>query len=152
MNGAQPSIFANKRRRQKQWVGYLPATLWLGDFIHLQCNSGLREQPAVDGCVSLYGDQCLAQDDALEVWGCSEHGESGNLPEYVFGLCATFQVNGDAVTFEEIARNLEDPHLVRGAGEGDICLHTHTCAPFVEAGSECHSSNDSPAKFGEIRV
>ena len=67
MNGAQPSIFANKRRRQKQWVGYLPATLWLGDFIHLQCNSGLREQPAVDGCVSLYGDQCLAQDDALEV-------------------------------------------------------------------------------------
>ena len=67
MNGAQPSIFANNRRRQKHWVGHPAAALWLGDFIHLQCNSGLREQPAVDGCVSLYGDQCLAQDDALEV-------------------------------------------------------------------------------------
>src|ERR1035437_4411182 len=58
---------------------------WLRDLVHLQCDRSLREQPAVDRCMSLHGDQRIAQDDSLEVRGCSQHREAGNLPEYVLG-------------------------------------------------------------------
>ena len=45
---------------------------WLRDLVHLQSDGSLREEPTVDGCVSLNGDHRLRQDDSLKLRSGSE--------------------------------------------------------------------------------
>src|SRR5580658_2674021 len=84
--------------------------------------------------------------------GCSDVYQAGDLPEYVLGLRSPNQVNVNGVTFFEISRYLEDPHIVFTTGKGDICGYFHTCAPLVEARVECQPANIPSSQFDEIGV
>jgi hypothetical protein len=98
----EPSMVDNVTDGRGRMPNFALSVLRGGNSIHLQCNRSLCEQPAVDRCARFHCDQRLGQDNSFKVRSCSEGHFTGDLPEYVLGLCVSAQDDSLAAAYNEI--------------------------------------------------
>lgn len=102
----------------------------------LQRGGRLCQQAAVDGGPGQHRDIGLGQDAAFEMRVRVERHGAGDLPENVLGLGAAAEHDVHVRADIEFARDLENPDIVRTAGQGQVGRDRDVRAPGVGAGDQ----------------
>src|ERR1035437_5339313 len=85
-------------------------------------------------------------DGSIRVRGGAKCDTAGGPPEDVLRLCAAAQYHLGGASLGNTSGNLEDPHLVRRAREGDVLGDGDVAGPLVEAASQGQPADVSRAQ------